>query len=196
MKIQTLILFFLFPLISMAQKKWDDELYVKYTYKTFEQSKLANQTISKDKLDYPLLCAAIFYETNRQRVKYRRKQFIHSKGLEKSAFRYSQDMVEKNFFSHSGKVKGRKKLSERVAYAGIESYGSIGENIAMRFGSNETYLSLAEKFLDQWMHSPGHKRNILDKSFNYMGAGAYFKSNGYVYATQIFSNVAAKGDEE
>jgi len=194
MKIQILVLFFLFPLISTAQKKWNDDMYKKYTYKTFEKSNIANQTI--DKIDYSLLNAAIFYETNRQRVKYRRKKFIHSKGLEKSAFRYSQDMVEKNFFSHSGKVKGRKKLSERLAYAGVESFGSIGENIAMRSGSNETYLSLAEKLLNQWMYSPGHKRNILDKTFKYLGAGAYFKSNGYSYATQIFCNVAAKGDEE
>jgi len=68
-----------------------------------------------------------------------------------------------------------------------------GENIARGQGS-------AEEVVAQWMTSPGHRANILDKSFNRMGAG---ECNGYwvqLFATSdsrtpVLSKSAARTDE-
>ncbi len=175
------------PLVAFSQS-WKENLYEKYTYRTFEKYQPANEKIDFSKIDYALLDAAIFYETNRQRAKYRKPAFRHSAGLEKSALRYSQDMVEEKFFSHSGKVIGRKTLSERIKFAGIENYSAGGENIAMTNYTSVSYIELAREFLLIWMKSPGHKRNILDENFKYLGCGCYFNSDQYAYATQIFSS--------
>jgi len=68
-----------------------------------------------------------------------------------------------------------------------------GENIARGQGS-------AEEVVAQWMTSPGHRANILDKSFNRMGAG---ECDGYwvqLFATSdsrtpVLSKSAARTDE-
>jgi len=43
--------------------------------------------------------------------------------------------------------------------------GTMGENIA--YGSS--YLGAAPAILRSWMHSPGHRANILRRSFRYQG---------------------------
>ena len=34
-----------------------------------------------------------------------------------------------------------------------------------------------EAVVDQWMHSPGHRANILNKDFKELGVGYYYKEN-------------------
>ncbi len=194
MKIITLLICIL-PMLGYSQA-WTDKMYQKYTYKSFENYAPANKSIDFKQIDYKLLDAAIFYETNRQRAKKGRKRFKHSVGLEKAAQRYSQDMVEKKFFSHSGKVRGRKTLNQRLKYAGVNKYFSAAENIAMTSETQTNYLNLAKALLIIWMNSPGHRRNILDKSNFYIGCGAYFNKSDYVYSTQIFSDLKAQNDTD
>ena len=47
--------------------------------------------------------------------------------------------------------------------------------------------------VDSWMHSPGHKANILSKNYTYLGVGVAIKKSPYgaddlptVFATQLF----------
>ena len=47
---------------------------------------------------------------------------------------------------------------------------TLGENIA---AGNAT----PEAVVDQWMHSPGHRANILNKDFKELGVGYYYKEN-------------------
>jgi uncharacterized protein YkwD len=87
---------------------------------------------------------------------------------------------------------------------GVESSYN-GENIATVFGIQyksgtmvssfddippHTYNSCAESLVDSWMHSPGHRANILDSDFIYLGCGAYyyFKNLHSFKATQNFSS--------
>ncbi|MDD4111103.1 MAG: CAP domain-containing protein, partial [Clostridia bacterium] len=39
---------------------------------------------------------------------------------------------------------------------------------------------------NSWMNSPGHRANILNRSFTEIGVGAAKKSNGTLYWTQLF----------
>lgn len=56
-----------------------------------------------------------------------------------------------------------------------------------------TYTQLAKKMVAQWMYSKGHRQNILNHNFRYIGIGAVFSANSFesgklsrVLATQNF----------
>ena len=55
----------------------------------------------------------------------------------------------------------------------------VGENIA------HGTLS-ADKLMDMWMASPGHRANILSRSYTHVGVGTARTGSGRVYATQNF----------
>ncbi len=202
--------------------KWDYSKYKDYDYKSFFDSRYARQKIKFDDIDYPLLHAAIFYETNRQRVLSALSPFIHSLSLEKAAHEHSIDMVAYNFFSHTSVIKGKETMSKRLAKVGIKN-AYTAENIAnfsaieYQLGKsvfapsqnggyfsytyrgepigNRTYMSAAKAVLKQWMGSPMHRKNILNKKFKYLGVGAaYFEEENfynmpYFKVTQNFASV-------
>ena len=56
---------------------------------------------------------------------------------------------------------------------------SCGENIA--YGYKD-----AEAVMDGWMHSDGHRANILSTSYEYIGVGVA-ERGGVIYCTQIFT---------
>ena len=56
-----------------------------------------------------------------------------------------------------------------------------------------TYAELAKKIVQSWMNSPGHKTNILEKEYTFLGVGISIIENPYnkdelpfVLATQLF----------
>ena len=63
------------------------------------------------------------------------------------------------------------------------SWRAIGENIA---AGQKT----PERVIEAWMNSPGHRANILDEDFTYLGVGYYYikddSENYYHYWTQNF----------
>lgn len=63
------------------------------------------------------------------------------------------------------------------------TYMVCGENIA----AGQT---TAKQVMDSWMHSAGHKANILNKSYKKIGVGYYKKSSSdyHYYWVQIFSD--------
>jgi uncharacterized YkwD family protein len=80
--------------------------------------------------------------------------------LSKTARLKSQDMVDKNYFSHQSPTYG--SPFDMMKQFGI-SYSTAGENIAC----NQT-VEAAHKAL---MESPGHRENILSKDFTHIGVG-------------------------
>ncbi len=85
----------------------------------------------------------------------------------------SQDMHDKNYFSHTSPVYGTPFTM--MKNFGI-SYKSAGENIAMG-------QKTAAAVVDAWMNSEGHRANILNKNYNHIGVG-YVKDGNYW--TQMF----------
>ncbi len=88
----------------------------------------------------------------------------------------SQDMINNKYFGHTSPLYGS-------PFKMLESYGlrfsAAAENIAKG-------QRTAQEVMNAWMNSPGHKANILNKSFTELGVGAAKDSNGTLYWTQLF----------
>lgn len=219
--LRNLSLLFFVLLISVSVKisaagtsSWSNTFYPKYSYESFSSYAPARQRIDMKNIDYPLLHAAIFYESNRIRVKYNKSRLRHSAALERAAFGHSKDMVEQNFFDHyNPKNFSKYNMKARLALEGIRNTES-SENIAYTFGiqyeggrgvyspaqnggyfsysykgdpiPNHTYLTLAQAVVIQWYNSPGHRRNMLSPNFKYLGTGAYHYQNQSFYNMDMF----------
>lgn len=85
----------------------------------------------------------------------------------------SQDMADKNYFSHTSPTYG--SPFNMMKNYGI-NYKSAGENIAQGQRS-------AAQVVDSWMNSAGHRANILNKNFTHIGVGYVAEGN---YWTQMF----------
>ena len=85
----------------------------------------------------------------------------------------SQDMHDKNYFSHTSPTYG--SPFDMMKNFGI-SYKSAGENIAKGQTS-------AAQVMEAWMNSSGHRANIMDAKFTHIGVG-YVKDGNYW--TQMF----------
>jgi uncharacterized protein YkwD len=92
--------------------------------------------------------------------------------LVEAAGGHSADMALRDYFSHSS-PEGL-TFVDRARAAGYPSPG--GENIA--WGQRS-----AAEVVQDWMNSPGHRRNILNCDFTAIGVG--FDSRGN-YWTQVF----------
>ena len=77
---------------------------------------------------------------------------------------YAGDMVTRQFFAHQSPDGGT--LDQRLRAVGY-SYEIAGENIAWGEGPLATPASI----VDAWMHSEGHRTNILDGDFRQIGLG-------------------------
>jgi uncharacterized protein YkwD len=83
--------------------------------------------------------------------------------LTKASQRYANVMSRRNIFDH-GDFVGRIKAARYLK--GARGY-TVGENIA--WGSYD-YATPAN-IVDSWMHSPGHRANILNGRFREIGLG-------------------------
>jgi uncharacterized protein YkwD len=111
--------------------------------------------------------------TNAQRVKAGCKPLKVDARLNLSAQRHSADMEKRNYFEHED--PDGHDFADREKAAGFVG-DSGGENIAMGQTS-------AAEVMNDWMNSPGHRRNILDCSFTLIGVG--YVADGH-YWTQNF----------
>ena len=102
----------------------------------------------------------VFNLINTQRTNNELPALKISNEVQKVARIKAQDMVDKNYFSHTSPTYGSPfdmLKSFKV------SYNSAGENIAGNSSNSGA--------VNAWMNSPGHKANILNSSFNYTGIG-------------------------
>jgi uncharacterized protein YkwD len=88
--------------------------------------------------------------------------------LEKAARNHSEDMVKRDYFSHD--TAGRNEdFAERIEGFGYTSYSALAENIAYGVGSDGS----PRRIMSAWMHSDGHRHNILDPRLRQVGIGVF-----------------------
>jgi uncharacterized protein YkwD len=112
----------------------------------------------------PALRTTVLCLINGQRRNAGLRPLSSNRRLQTAAQRHSADMVVRRYFSHTN-LSGR-DFSARIHAAGYSGRTS-GENIAWGGG----YLATPAQIVNQWMHSPGHRANILNRSYRNSGIG-------------------------
>jgi uncharacterized protein YkwD len=105
---------------------------------------------------------------NKQRTRRHMRKLRREGRLSHAARGHSADMVHRSYFSHSS--PSGVDLVDRVRRAGYLAPARawfVGENIAWGSGG----LSTPKQIVRAWMHSPGHRANILNRSFREIGVG-------------------------
>jgi uncharacterized protein YkwD len=121
---------------------------------------------SKRQIVRATLCAI-----NRTRVHAGLHALRLNKRLSRAARRHARDMARRNYFSHD--TLGGGSFVDRIRRTGyLRGARSwiVGENLA--WGSKG--YSRPQVIMQMWMHSPGHRANILNASFREVGIGVAY----------------------
>lgn len=172
--------------------------------------------IEPDSINFELLEYAIFWETNSQRERLGLWPLKFDPKAQLAARRHSEEMVALTYFSHTSPVAKNRTAKMRLRQAGL-SEGTVGENIAIypvykrqevlvekrwqqfelprdfwrNHGVHFTYDEFAKGLVERWMNSPGHRGNILSRSFRFLGVGCALGKLGdseVFYVTQDFTS--------
>ncbi len=163
----------------------------------FRKRPEAAEEIDFQKIDYALLDAAVFHETNRRRDEEKLPPLAFKPELREAALVQARAMVKLQKVTHRNPAAGEAAPSDRIKRQGLDGH-YYAENVAMVFGIRykagepvipdeenggkvfrrkpggpvippHTYLSFANHLLDEWMGSPGHRRNILAEEPGFLG---------------------------
>jgi uncharacterized protein YkwD len=116
-----------------------------------------------------------FKEVNRERAAQGLPECKWDETLALAARKHAALMASRNELSHQ--LAGELPLDKRAAEAGAR-FSRAGENVAI--GPETPGIH------DAWMHSPGHRANILGAGFTALGVGVVEQS-GQLYAVEDFS---------
>ncbi|WAP54012.1 CAP domain-containing protein [Streptomyces sp. S465] len=122
------------------------------------------------------LVSDVIARTNAERAAARLAPLAPDPRLTAAAQAHSDDMVGRDFYSHTG-PEGHQPW-DRARAAGAAHRG-IGENIACGWRS-------PAEVVRGWMDSPGHRANILKPDFTHIGVGYATGSRAGTYWTQVF----------
>ena len=132
---------------------------------------------------------AVFAMTNDLRRRNGLPVFLKDECCRDAARGHSADMFTRNYFSHTD-PEGRSVQARMPANPAIRLWG---ENIWTGRGYDPRQIQyLAQKIMDSWMNSPGHRANILDPGYTHLGVGVMAK-NQDIKAAQVFIGKAAEG---
>lgn len=119
----------------------------------------------------------IFRLTNADRVRHGLAALRWNDGLERAAEAHMRWVLDEGRLSHQ--YPGEALLPERARQAGV-AFSKVAENLAAAFS--------APMVENGWMHSPEHRRNILDPGLNSVGIVAQW-FNGRLYVVEDFAHV-------
>lgn len=116
---------------------------------------------------------------NNERAKRGLRPLRDNRTLDRAARYHARNMYGHNFFDHTDPW-GRGPAERVARFDRGHTLDFIGENIAAGYGSTRAVCA-------GWMHSPGHRANILDRDYTVMGAGFVKGRRGYgTYFVQDF----------
>lgn len=105
---------------------------------------------------------------NVERRKHGRAPLRANAGLALAGQRHARDMVKRRYFAHDSKSGAN--FAARIKRAGyLRGAGRaiLGENLAWGNGSKAT----PRQIVRSWMHSPGHRANVLKPGYREVGIG-------------------------
>lgn len=178
-----------------GESYYKQQVYSEHTWKTFYALPDAKKVIDVNNYDLHLLNAALFYATAKVRSEKGLGEIKFNSGLRDIALIHSHLMVTKKFFDHNNRFDAKLKTpAQRMELIGISNTWT-GENIDLNYienGKNTTYLQVAEKAIADFLKSPPHKKTMLDKNYNSLGAAIFLDTKDdqgvrYFKATQDFA---------
>ncbi len=113
--------------------------------------------------------AKVLKLTNARREAHDRKPLKASRCADGFAERWTKHLATKRVLEHQS----------LDPFFGCPHTSSAGENIAYGYDTPRALLSA-------WMHSKGHRANILSRHFNRIGVSGWRATDGVTYATQDF----------
>lgn len=111
-----------------------------------------------------------FAATNDQRAKHDRARLRAQDCVQRFAVRQAKRMARQERIYHQA-------LRPILRQCGLST---VGENVAYGYANGRAVVN------DGWMHSAGHRRNILSPDYRLLGVGARKSSDGTWYAAQVF----------
>jgi uncharacterized protein YkwD len=123
---------------------------------------------------------------NRERASHGLRRLRADAKLRRAADGHAGDMVAKHYFDHTSK-SGASFVTriKRTGWTKSRRSWTVGENIGYGSGS----LATPREMVKGWMHSSGHRANILARSFKMIGIGvangAPTGGSGATYATDF-----------
>jgi hypothetical protein len=134
-----------------------------------------NSSLARQKM--PDAEKLLFDSVNRERASRELPLLKWDEGLARAARKHAEVMAEQNLLVH--RLPDEADLPARAREAGV-SFSHITENIGM--------AEYADGFHDGWMHSPGHRANILDAASNSVGI-AVVEGGEQLFAVEDFARV-------
>ena len=132
------------------------------------QNGCANTNLKPTRVNLELVRTAVLCLHNRERARHGLPRLRENPLLRRAAERHTDNMVSERFFDHTS--PSGSTMVERIRRTGYTKRArswALGENIAWGSGS----LATAAQIHRSWMKSPGHRANILQRSFREIGIG-------------------------
>jgi len=140
--------------------------------------------------------AALLAETNRVRAAHGRKPLQAHPALQAAADDQACTLSLSGRCEHYSPVAGQHTALERAQWHGLD-HGRVGENVlAMSLrepdGAAPSCASVAADAVSQWMNSPGHRANLLNRDFTHFGGAVRLTAplgggTERVYGVQVFA---------
>jgi uncharacterized protein YkwD len=134
---------------------------------------------------------AILSLVNAERLKAGLKSALQPEAtLQETAREHSDDMFIRSYFDHND--PDGLSSSDRIAIRHRHLIGLTSENIWQgTYSDLGDKKKIAKEIMNAWMHSPGHRANILNPAYTHLGVGVALKGN-QVEATQNFAAIRAE----
>jgi len=151
-----------------------------------------NQIVNLDNYDLHLVNCGFILATNKVREdKHLKPLKILPLNSEMLLLFTRSRWLKRNSFDHfNNKTPKLHSPEDRMILFGVKA-DAMGENIDLNnieLPSKTTYLQLADKIVDEWMHSAPHRKTMLSKAYSHLGCGAMFEESDKNGVRYIKSN--------
>jgi uncharacterized protein YkwD len=113
--------------------------------------------------------AATFCLVNEERARFGEPALIEDARLASAAAGHSRDMDVRHYFEHVS--PGGQTLLMRVQASGFIPNRRVGYTLGENIAWGTLWLGTPHSIVRAWMNSPGHRANILNRSYRYTGIG-------------------------
>ncbi len=132
----------------------------------------------------PTLEAALLDATNAARARFGAKPLAQDEGLARAAREHASEMARLSYFSHGSPLSAHATLQKRLALAGSPLV-DVAENLVL-LGESSGNAADAQKAVRDWLNSPHHRENLLNRSYDRVGFGTARNAEGELFVVQDF----------